>query len=780
VRRYGVSIAIALLAGSFAPASVAAAAGARGAPSGASREARRPAAYERGAPPPWVIRHEADPTYSPAPSAVSGGVALALLETQRRVSPRDETYVHSARKIVSASGVERVSEVSINFDPSYQRVVMHGLRIQRGAETIDALEHASVRVLDQEPDWNDGILHGKRTLLFVLRDVRVSDLIDIEYTIVGRNPAFGDDFAAVFPLAGAAPARRVFARLVVPKGRAVVTRGHAGAPEAVSRDEGAEHSLTWELENVHPAPVEPSTPRWFERDPWVEATSFASFQEVARWGASLYRVDAAEAARVRPRALAVATGESLEERARAIVRFVQNEVRYLGEEEAEHSHRPHAPSEVLARRFGDCKDKALLLVTLLAAIGVEAQPALVDSDSRAHVGDRLPSPYAFDHVIVRMSLDGNVVWVDATRRDQGGTLFSQDPPAFGRALVIDEATIDLETIPRAAPRAPTFFVRERFAPASGRDDRLQFEVETEASGDEADRMRAMLATRAHDELARGWLDHYARRYASVEPLAAFDVADDRIKNVIVVREHYTIAKPGPGGALRVEPTPVSGHLSAPTAARRTTPYGIAHPVFVRYEARLELEEAHEVTSDTREEGDAAFRFRAERRAPSPNVLEVAFEYRSSADTVPPERFAAYAEALERADALAGYNYVFPYADEVPNAVLANLGIGLAGLVGVVSLVVVGVNAPRMFRRERFQRKARMGVGDAATMPRAVRDDDAAEADLAKAKCVCGKKLGAAAREAERGRVRIGSSEVESRRARCTGCGAVRARYYVIG
>ena len=82
-------------------------------------------------------------------------------------------------------------------------------------------------------------------------------------------------------------------------------------------------------------------------------------------------------------------------RAAAVLQLVQREIRYLGIEVGAGSHAPCAPALVCQRRFGDGKDKALLMVALLEALGVEAAPALVDTDVDADLlesNDFLPPP----------------------------------------------------------------------------------------------------------------------------------------------------------------------------------------------------------------------------------------------------------------------------------------------------------------------------------------------------------------------------------------------------
>jgi transglutaminase-like putative cysteine protease len=108
---------------------------------------------------------------------------------------------------------------------------------------------------------------------------------------------------------------------------------------------------------------------------------------------------------------------------------VQDEVRYLGIELGTYSHTPTGPSKVFERRFGDCKDKTLLLATVLNELGIDARPALVNTDARRALDGWQPSPYAFDHVIVRAELGGKTYWLDPTTPYQRGTLADASVPS---------------------------------------------------------------------------------------------------------------------------------------------------------------------------------------------------------------------------------------------------------------------------------------------------------------------------------------------------------------
>jgi hypothetical protein len=95
-------------------------------------------------------------------------------------------------------------------------------------------------------------------------------------------------------------------------------------------------------------------------------------------------------------------------------------VRYVAVEVGVGGYRPSAPQAVLDRRWGDCKDKAFLLIDLLREAGIEAWPVLILSAERDRVDREFPAPQ-FNHAIAAVSAEG----LDLAPEDPvaGGFLF---------------------------------------------------------------------------------------------------------------------------------------------------------------------------------------------------------------------------------------------------------------------------------------------------------------------------------------------------------------------
>jgi transglutaminase-like putative cysteine protease len=180
------------------------------------------------------------------------------------------------------------------------------------------------------------------------------------------------------------------------------------------------------------------------------------------------RIDASGPVQARAQALVGGRGGRWE-RIRALTEFVQRDIVYLEvtiDRDFLAGYRPHPASEVLRNRFGDCKDKATLLVSLLRSVGEEAHVVLVNAGNPAATAKDWPS-LDFNHAIVALRADnatpadwpvvsagrfGRVVLFDPTDSITPlGVLTAADQGGY--VLVLDPAGGELVQAPVADPLA---------------------------------------------------------------------------------------------------------------------------------------------------------------------------------------------------------------------------------------------------------------------------------------------------------------------------------------
>ena len=88
------------------------------------------------APAAWVEQIAVEPDSDLPMDEIQNGQYHLLVDKQIRVAANipTEYYRHYAIQVVNASGMEAASQISIDFDPEYQTVNFHKLRIRRGGK----------------------------------------------------------------------------------------------------------------------------------------------------------------------------------------------------------------------------------------------------------------------------------------------------------------------------------------------------------------------------------------------------------------------------------------------------------------------------------------------------------------------------------------------------------------------------------------------------------------------------------------------------------------------
>jgi transglutaminase-like putative cysteine protease len=558
--------------------------------------------YTIAPPPAWALRETPAPATLQQRSDAREGAVYLLSDQQVRVTGqtpaqgRVERYFHHIHEVVTTSGIEHVSQLELEFDPTYQRLVIHRIQIRRGNQTLNALQPAEIRLLQKEDEMEQRLFNGTLAALVILNDVRVGDVVDYDYSLLGDNPILGGRFAEVSYLIEAEPVAWLRYRLLWPTARTLQQQTRNSELQPRQQTLGGVTEYIWERTNLPAPELDSAATLPVDELPALYLSEFNSWQAVAAWAAPLYRVPGTPAPALRQQ-IELWRQQAPEDQLLAALRFVQDEIRYLGIELGPHSHLPHPPAQVLARRYGDCKDKALLLATILGALGLEAYPALVNTDLLGRVGEVLPSPYAFDHVITVVNFNGQTYWFDPTVSLQRGALAQHSNPEFGRALLVRADTQALTEIPLTPPTHPLKTVKEVYTVNSDNQS-ATLEVVSVYRGVEADTLRDYLANNSLKDLVMERLQHWHERDRGISTDALPQVKDDPVGNTILLTERYQVARFWREGARDFEANRITQELpffnpETPKPIRLTFPLDIEHQIEIRTPVRLTATELNE-------------------------------------------------------------------------------------------------------------------------------------------------------------------------------------------
>ena len=387
----------------------------------------------------WVKHHELLTPEIPR-DQIRDGTFYLMLDTQLQGSEQapQQRFNRTVMQAVNQSGVDYISQLNIDFDPNYQSLTLNSLGIIRDGQYIDKLNSAELQVLQRETDLASRIYNGTLSLNVIIDDMRVMDILDYSYTVSGSNPVY-QHFSTMRTLNWSVPIVQQFMRVKWQKPTPLYINFMNGeSPVTKTKlDTGFDYQISQHNEPTIRSASE--VPHWYSPYKEVYFSEVNNWQEVVNWSLPLYQ----SAIEVSPAIETIARQikfqhTDLESQIVAALRFSQDEVRYLGLEMGTNSHQPTPASETLALRYGDCKDKTVLLISLLKALGVEAHPALVNTEDRKRTASLPVSPSLFDHVIVTLEHQGKRYWLDPTISYQRGDLAHLAQPNYDVALIIKQ------------------------------------------------------------------------------------------------------------------------------------------------------------------------------------------------------------------------------------------------------------------------------------------------------------------------------------------------------
>lgn len=339
-------------------------------------------------------------------------------------------YVCMAYTLNEPSNLERASVMDVVVEES-EVYNIYRISVLRDGVLIDKIPDTKIKVLDNESQSSGGILSSNKKINITIKDLRLFDVLILEDSRVKR---FTDrDFL-----------RKEFSKYVWVSPDNYWAYGNFKFTFINDRDQTIAYKKTFfrdnngdvlepEInylkkgerfifeENNYINPVDANR----EIFPFIDFATDSNWVDLSNYFADIYEniFNQSSLKDFAPNLVEKLDDISdLEEKIQFAIEYVQNNIYYIFNADEMNGHKPQEPAITYETKQGDCKAKSVLLKVILDYIGVDSSIVLVNFHTDFYIKYYLPSLLTFNHVIVKINHKNEEYFVDATMRDEFGSL----------------------------------------------------------------------------------------------------------------------------------------------------------------------------------------------------------------------------------------------------------------------------------------------------------------------------------------------------------------------
>lgn len=471
-------------------------------------------------------------------------------------------YVFMAYTLNEPANLERasVSDIVVEENEVYN---IHRISVLRKGKLIDKIPDTKIKVLDSENQSSGGILSSNKKINITIKDLRLYDVLILEDS---RVKAFRErDFL-----------RKSFSKHVWVSPDNYWAYGSykftfindreqkIAYKKTFFRDESDESGNVLEPEinylnkgekfvfeeHNYINPVDANRQIF----PYIDFATDSTWKDLSNYIAPIYN-EIFNKASLRDFApnLIEKLDEiiDLDEKIQFAIEYVQNNIYYIFNADEMNGHKPQEPAITYENKQGDCKAKSVLLKVILDYLGVESSIVLVNFHTDFYIKYYLPSLLTFNHAIVKINYKNEEFFVDATIRDEFGSLENRGFTYFMHYL---EVKPDQELKERKPYKYPYFCIDEKVE-LNAKDKTGQLILTTAYKGNRANAMRRYFKNTNKREVIDSWNNFlfYSLNYSNdrngtdvrnVFKDASIDIiSDDKKLNEFKIQYKATVENP---------------------------------------------------------------------------------------------------------------------------------------------------------------------------------------------------------------------------------------------
>ena len=380
--------------------------------------------------------------------------ALILWCDEKTEVAADNTEVstlHYIVKILNERGKEDFSETHLDYDSTYEKVTLTYARTIKPDGIVAEVGARHIR--DVSKYLNFPLYSNARVYIISFPEITEGAVIEYEAKIYRNELINKKDFVLSYSLQANEPIISADFSLAVATNKEVQFKNinepynsfNARLTPAVRKENGR-IIYSWQFKDIPQIIPEPNMPPSVEINPGILMSTFSSWDEIYQWWWTLAKDKIAADEAIKDKVKELTAGCSRQEdKVKAIYDFCARKIRYVAVEYGQAGYEPHKAEDIFRNKYGDCKDQAILLVTMLKNAGFTAWPVLIPTKDCYNLQKEFPS-MLFDHCIAAVEMQGKLIFMDPTAE----TCPFRDLPSGDQdrqVLVIKDAGYSIEATP---------------------------------------------------------------------------------------------------------------------------------------------------------------------------------------------------------------------------------------------------------------------------------------------------------------------------------------------
>jgi len=391
---------------------------------------------------------------SPGQKAYPQAGALILLADENTEVTKEKAEISSLHyliKVLNERGKENFAEAAIEYDSTFEKVELEYARTIKPDGTV--VDVGSRHIRDVSKYLNFPLYSNARIYIISFPEVAIGSSLEYKFKIKRNQLINKKDFVLDYLLQSAEPILKADFSVTLPKENKLNIKfinkkynDFGASLEPVVEDSLEKRVYRWHFKKIPQIIPEANMPPDAEINPAILLSTFKSWDEFYGWWWNLAKDKMIPDNAIRDKVKALVQGKSYNlARAREIYNFCAKDIRYVAVEYGQAGFKPHSASDIFMNKYGDCKDQAILLVTMLREAGFKAYPVLIGTKQHFNLNPDFPTS-SFNHCIAALFLEGRIIFLDPT----ADTCSYDDLPAQDqgrKVLIIKDNGFSIEETP---------------------------------------------------------------------------------------------------------------------------------------------------------------------------------------------------------------------------------------------------------------------------------------------------------------------------------------------